>query len=217
EEVEKVTIPRRKLEERLRKSEKDKTVEPLNVMIGPEDAQLLALAARIAKVGKEEELINYLREAYKKAEFVKDGSPNKSVDITKEGFAFVNPDAFVDLYAKPHRNLSLDLEKLRDTPRMRRKLMKQIRGYFTDDEYKRIQQQVRFGKSANIETLLLPEFARKMVGKYVTYRGPNCFHSALAFQSTVLTSSSLFNVKEENEYHRAMINYDELWRTLNRN
>src|SRR5690606_34063078 len=44
EEVEKVTIPRRKLEERLRKSEKDKTVEPLNVMIGPEDAQLLALA-----------------------------------------------------------------------------------------------------------------------------------------------------------------------------
>src|SRR5690606_19079205 len=147
----------------------------LNVMIGPEDHQLIGLAERIAKVGKEEDLIKYLRAAYKNAEPVKEGSPNKSVNITKEGFVFVNPDAFVDLYAKPHRNLTLDLEKLRDTPRMRRKLMKQIQGYFTDDEYKRIQQQVRFGKSASIENLLLPDFARKMVGKYVTYRGPNCF------------------------------------------
>ena len=71
--------------------------------------------------------------------------------------------------------------------------------------------------SIDVDTLLLPEFARKMVKKFTIYRGPNCFHAALAFQSPQLTSSSLINVKKESGYHRAMINYDELWRVLSEN
>ena len=63
---------------------------------------------------------------------------------------------------------------------------------------------------------LLTPFARKMVGKFLVFRGPNCFHAALAFHSQKITSSPLVNVKEEQGYHRAMINYDELWRAINR-
>ncbi len=54
----------------------------------------------------------------------------------------------------------------------------------------------------------------RLVKKFLTSRGPNCFHAALAFQGPQLTRSPLINVKEEDGYHRAMINYDELWRAL---
>jgi len=52
------------------------------------------------------------------------------------------------------------------------------------------------------------------VGLHTIFKGPNCFHAALSFQSPLLASSNLINVRQEPGYHRDMINYDELWRIL---
>ena len=217
EKHEKVRIPLSKLKTRVKKSEEDKTIEPLSVALGPEERQIVALSERIARVGKEDDLIRYLANTYDKSDPIKKGSPNRMVVIDKEGYQLVNPHALSDLYAKTHRKLTLDIDKLNETPRMRRKLMSQIKPFVSSEHFKRLQAQMKQGGKIEIDAELLPEFARKMVGSYLIYRGPNCFHAALAFQSTKLTSSSLFNVKEEKEYHRSMINYDELWRTLNTN
>ena len=69
----------------------------------------------------------------------------------------------------------------------------------------------------SVDKDLLPSFPRKVVRRFVIYRGPNCFHASLAFHDRTLTRSNFFNVTREKGYHRAMINYDELWRILSSN
>jgi len=95
--------------------------------------------------------------------------------------------------------------------------MKQIRPFFGKSHRNKLMKKIRRGKPIKVSKHLLPNFAKKMIKKYIVYRGPNCFHAALAFHSPKLTSSSLINVKKEKGYHRAMINYDELWRAINHN
>ena len=63
---------------------------------------------------------------------------------------------------------------------------------------------------------MLPAFPRKMIKKFIVVRGPNCFHAALAFHNPKLPRSPYVNVRPEEGYHRAMINYDELWRVIGR-
>jgi hypothetical protein len=92
--------------------------------------------------------------------------------------------------------------------------MRQLSLYLGRAEREELVAKLKRGEAVSVDKLLLPEFARKMVRQYIVYRGPNCFHAALAFHSPSLTSSSLINVKKEAGYHRAMINYDELWRAL---
>ena len=61
---------------------------------------------------------------------------------------------------------------------------------------------------------MFPYFSKKSVQRYTVYRGPNCFHSSLAFQGMNYSNSIKFNSKLEKEHHRIMINNDELYRVL---
>jgi hypothetical protein len=82
------------------------------------------------------------------------------------------------------------------------------------EQISKINKKVKEGLDLNLSEDLLPPFAKKMVGKFIVYRGPNCFHAALAFFDQKMTRLPTINVKEEEGYHKSMINYDELWRVI---
>jgi len=80
----------------------------------------------------------------------------------------------------------------------------------------RISKKIKNGSTLSLDKDLLPDFAKQRVANHTIFRGPNCFHAALAFQSPKLASSQFVNVRREKGYHNDMINYDELWRVLQR-
>jgi hypothetical protein len=215
--TETIRIPNKKIEARLSRSTSDERVEPLSVILGSKDSQLIAIAEKIAAVGKEDELADYLRSQYKVAKETKKGSGLKIVYIRAEGFPLIDINSFADLYSRTHHSLEINTETLNRDKVLRKEFLAQIKNFLPKKLRKKIRKKIGEEEPINVSTELLPEFARKMVGKYIVFRGPNCFHAALAFHSPKMTSSSLINVKKESGYHRAMINYDELWRAINAN
>jgi hypothetical protein len=212
-----VRMSEKQMQERIELAPVDDTVEPLSVLLADDPRQIKSTAQRLAAPGKEEELASYLATAVKRAKPVKKGMTTRTVEFDKDGFALVNHEAFSDVYSKSHHHLTLDTKELAKDKATRKELFRQLKPYFSKAERKKLSGKIARGETVTIDEHLLPSFAEKMVGKYIIYRGPNCFHAALAFQSPTYTSSSLINVKTETGYHRAMINYDELWRVLNRN
>ena len=214
--VEMVRMPDEIVRDRLEKAKDLESIEPLDVLIGDDEAQIIALAERISLPGRLDDVAGYLRSELKKAS--EHGHPGalKTIEIRGDIFNAIDKAQFVELFAKPHHNLTLSTIEMRDDGKLRRDFMEQLTPYFDKGQRQQILAKIGRGEPIRVDTELLPEFARKMVRHFVPYRGPNCFHAALAFQSPQLTASSLVNVKEEKGYHRAMINYDELWRVLNR-
>ena len=215
DEVETVKMPLSVMQQRLAESTTDETVEPITVMLGSTEAQISAMAEKLAIKGKEDDLAAYIRRQIKKSPEIMVLPSARTVAINREAFGFIDHEALADLYAKPQHNLTIDGAGLKGDRAARRKLLHEVSPFLSVTERKAIQTKINKGDALNVNTDLLPEFARSMVKKFIIYRGPNCFHAALAFQSPLLTSSSQINVKHEVGYHRAMINYDELWRVLN--
>jgi len=217
ENVEIVKMSQKQMNTRIKNSLIDETIEPLTIVLSENNTNIISMSEKLATAGKIDELTAYFREKLKTARPVKRGANAKTIHIDGEGLNLIDIDAFADLYSKTHHNLSLNSNELRRDTKTKNELMKQLIPFFEKKERDKILQKINNGKSINIGKELLPEFPQKMVGKYIVQRGPNCFHAALAFHGPELTSSSLINVKEEAGYHRAMINYDELWRVLNKN
>jgi hypothetical protein len=217
DELETVKMSEAVMLKRLKEAPKDETIEPLTILMTDEEQQIIQMAEKIALQGKVDQFTDYLRGQLKKAKPTKKGMATKTVEIGAEGFDMVDRDAFSDLYSKSQHNLTIDTSTLKADKTLRREFMRQISPYFKKAERSALLSKIMKGQPIDVNTQLLPEFARKMVKKFTVYRGPNCFHAALAFQSPQLTSSSLINVKKETGYHRAMINYDELWRVLSEN
>jgi hypothetical protein len=214
--VEKVKIPEFQLRERALKAAKDETVEPLTLTLPNGTAQKASLLEKVAapeKVKDFEEYIDRVLQKEKKAE----AKTPKTVVIDENGLELISPEAFGDLFSRNHHNLTASGPELKNSPEVRRQLFKEIAPFLSRSEREDLSDRIKNGAAIEVDRFLLPEFAKKMVGKFISFRGPNCFHAALAFQSPKFTSSSWVNVKEEKGYHRAMINYDELWSILSRN
>lgn len=212
--VETVKMDAAQLRERLDKAATDDTVEPLTLLLNDNATAIAQMAEKLSLQDSEEEFAEYLRKQLRHVKPTKDAAAGKTITITSKGFDLMDKEAFSDLYARTHHKLTLSTSDLRKDRSLRQEFMKQVSLYLAKDERKALLAKIAKNEAIDVDSQLLPDFAKQMVGKYVIYRGPNCFHAALAFQSPVLTSSSMINVKQESGYHRAMINYDELWRAL---
>lgn len=215
--TETVRMSDKAIEQRLALAPSDPTVEPLSLLMTDDETQLAEMAEKLALEGKAEALKDYLKNALKTAKPIKKGSSVKTVEFSAVGFTLVDRDNFAEMYSKTHHHLVLDTKALWKDKAVRRELMKQLSPFFKKDERRALLERLKKGEPISVDDSLLPDFARKMVKRYIVHRGPNCFHAALAFHGPKMTSSSMINVKEETGYHRAMINYDELWRVLSRN
>ena len=214
DEQESVLMPAAIMEERLMRSARDETVEPLTIVTDGTEAGAEALAERLALADHEEALAAYLKHQVKVTKPDGPSAATRTIALDRAAFAHVDRDAFAELYAKEHHNITVDSRALRRNRGLRLELLRQLGPYLSSAERQGILGKIAGGTTLAVNQDLLPDFPRKMLKKFVPYRGPNCFHAALAFQSPKLTSSSLVNVKREVGYHRSMINYDELWRVL---
>lgn len=95
------------------------------------------------------------------------------------------------------------------------KLLSQTKNFLDRSTWRRLRQKITRGDSLRVSEDLLPPFAQKMNGHYSLFRGPNCFHTAMAFQDPALISMGHTNLREEKHHHSLMINHDELWHILN--
>jgi len=215
--VEQLTMSDRTIKIRAKKAKHKVAIEPLQVIMGGKEEDVTLMANRLARPGKVNELASFLIQALRTATPLKPGSNSLVVSIDQAGYELVEPAAFASMYARTHHSVLLDGQALKSEKTLKDKLMDQLKPYFALRDRNKIMELIHKGTAIAVDKFLLPEFARSMVKRYIVYRGPNCFHAALAFQSPLYTRSSLVNIKEEEGYHRAMINYDELWRAINSN
>ena len=118
--------------------------------------------------------------------------------------------------SRSHHNVKILTKSLNKDESLRKSFLGQIKFFLEAKQRIRSARKLKKNRNLLVHRDVLPRFARKMAKKFVIFRGPNCFHAALAFHDQGLTRSEAVNVKEEKGYHRAMINYDELWRAINR-
>jgi len=210
-----IKMPMNKMKTRLLKSPSNDAIEPLQILMRDDVAQFTNNAEKLAKVGSEEQLAEYFSKQWKSSKPYKPGAQSRNVVISREAYELVDKRALADLFARTHHEVIIQTDELRKNRKLRREFFSQLRPFFSKKQRRKLMSKIRTGHPIRVDTELLSEFAAKMIRKYTVYRGPNCFHAALAFHSPKITSSSRINVKEEVGYHRAMINYDELWRAIN--
>lgn len=209
-----VEIPTKKIHTRAKKGSIDGKIEALKLYVPRNPKHLREMTHALSKSGNEYELfrrftakISKLPKAEKKGLKIKIVLNQQDLDLIRIG-------KLQTILSKPHHVVKVNSRSLYRMPPLRKAFFKQLKGFIKRNDRFGIYAKLKQGVDLSLEKDLLPTFAKKMVRKYLVYRGPNCFHAALAFQGQRLTKSPLYNIKEEKGYHRAMINYDELWRTL---
>ncbi len=217
-----ISPPTATLKRRAMAASQIRTIESLTVQVPLGGHERAAWIQRLAASGKTARLDRWLR-----AQMNRPAIPNpdngenaplaghRLVTIDASGFSLFNPKALASIYTKTHHRLSIRPSDLNPQSKRTVALLEQLVPFFSAAELRNIRAKLTLGQPISVDRDLLPKFARDTVKRFLTFRGPNCFHAALAFQGNNLSRSPLINVKEEDGYHRAMINYDELWRALN--
>ena len=207
------------IEKRIDKSKDDERIEPLEITILLDENPSVS-AKKINKF-----VIEFVKDRYRKTVTrelkkiqKKDHSDKKfKFKVTKKTYPYFKLDALLNRFRSTSHRPLLKTSLLRHSAKYRRKFLSQIAPFTSRARLQSIKSKVISGKTIPIDRELLPFFPKRMLGKYSIYRGLNCFHASLAFHDLRLTQSRYFNVNREKGYHQAMINYDELWRTLNTN
>ena len=212
--VENITIPIKKLKIRVRKGGPLGVIDPMSLMIPKDEDKIAMLAKKIARPNKTDELKAAFIERLKKIGPTQGASVK--IDVSPEEFNLMDPEKLATLLGKPHHKVTIDTDLLLKQPSQRTMLMEQIAGFLSRGDLDHITEKFRYKNNLLVDTDLLPAFPRKMIKKFIVVRGPNCFHAALAFHNPKLPRSPYVNVRPEEGYHRAMINYDELWRVIGR-
>lgn len=226
-------MPQGKIRARVRRAPQDPRVEPVLLHVDPSDAKdLRRLASKLAEPSRQETLIQRLQQYAGDPRHLgptsegrrgANGILRRPIVVDQDLLGMIDTSMLAGLYARSHHEVTLHPH-----PSMARpgdewakgplgQLWGQLEGFLSQDSLDGLLQTLRSGKTLSLDRDLLPDFARKMVRRYLVYRGPNCFHAALAFHGADLTKSALINVREEDGYHRSMINFDELWRALQTN
>ncbi|NRA67818.1 MAG: hypothetical protein HRU19_25280 [Pseudobacteriovorax sp.] len=208
-----IKIPVKKLKIRGQKFSKDDRVEPIQLYVNRDKSLLDQTVKNVAAKGKEAKVRVFLE-----VEIDKNNKKSSRilVDIPKAEIKHFNLKGVGKAMARKHYNVTLLTETLNKDPKLRKDFLDQIKLFLSKSQRSKIAKKIKSDEDLVVHRDLLPKFPRKMAKRFISYRGPNCFHAALAFHGQRITRSPAVNVKEEKGYHRAMINYDELWRAINR-
>ena len=177
--------------------------------IGTAKANLEQFVKEVAIRGKRRDLYRLLLQKKKASE------KRMRVSLTDEMLKLVDLQALLEkAFVHSHHRLLLDAEALIQDPQLAKKLVAEIRPFMNRRDLVDLADKLEHQKSIEIDRDLLPPFARMAVKNFSHFKGPNCFHAALAFQDPSIPKTPLFNASRKGDYHWQMINYDELWRVL---
>ena len=213
--LEVVKIPKRKLTTRINKGKENGPISPVKIYIPKDVAQLDLMVTKLAKTGLRRKLLKSFLKKLQKAEA--NNSDRVKITLTKLDYKMINYKDLQDILSKPHHKVTIKAAPLFRNKKLRHRFFQQLKPYINKEDRFGIYAKLKQNVDLSLEKDLLPRFPRKMIKKFIVYRGPNCFHASLAFQGARFTKSPNFNIKVEKGYHKAMVNYDELWRMLTLN
>lgn len=213
--LKKLFIPVRKLRARTMRYEKDERVEPVQLTMA--DNEVKGMARKLAFPDRTAALEKVLVHQLQMIRPNSSDSGKRTVTIDKRAFANIDPAALSRYLSKTHHKLTIESATLKQMPQVKKELLRQVYPFISRENYRTLEAKIKHNLPIEVDKELLPDFPQRMVGNYTVFRGPNCFHAAMAFHSEEFTNSPNFNVKREEGYHEVMINYDELWRILNTN
>ena len=208
-----IPLAKKSLGLRLEQYKSNNNVEALQLTVDSGDEQILDLAKTLATPSHRLALANYFKSNFSSGEVIP-GTKLRLVSIDKDAMNLMSIDAFSNLFTKTHHKIEIPTQYLRSNTEQRQKLISQLSPFFSPNEMTQIRTKIATYASLSMDKDLLPAFARKAVTRHTIYKGPNCFHAALSFQSPLLADSSNVNVRKEQGYHKNMLNYDELWRVI---
>lgn len=214
---EKLTLDANVAKKRAFAGKSNSEVEPLSLYLSSSASELKVISNELGLAGKTTSLYQALKRAYKKSDAEANSKGQKKIALPPDVVKYMNLEKYADSFFHTHQNVEVETQPLRKDKDLRFKLAEQVGPYLQKQGLADLLKKIRSQERLSLDTDLLPDFARKTVGTYTAYRGPNCFHAAMAFQGSDFVRSPYFNVKREEGYHKAMINYDELWRTLQTN
>lgn len=212
DEVEKIYIPLKKLKTRITNPKNDPTIEPVTLTVPRSESGLNQLAQKLAAPGKAKVLAENLL-----AKIKKNGPSNKEsirVELKAEDLNLLNLKVLSRVLQKENHVVILNTRELTTNSQQWDELKNQLSYLLSKEQLSKINKKVRNGSDLSLEEDMLPPFPKRMAGKFIVYRGPNCFHASLSFYDQQMPKSPDINIKEEEGYHRSMINYDELWRVI---
>lgn len=215
EETVELKLPISKIKKRLKKAKKDKRVEPLDVIITPKAKNIQIMAKKLARKNKLPQTIKLIDEKLSKAPNHYKHKNKKVITFHKNDFKTISPKKFSSYFKRKHFKVSVQSESLASDAEKQTEFFRQLAPFISSTQQEKINQKILTGQPISVDEYLLPSFAKRMVQKFTIFRGPNCFHAALAFASPSIPKAQTLNTTEERNYHRIMINYDELWRILN--
>ena len=208
-----VKIPYKKMKIRVIKGDDENLVGPLKLYVPVDPEQRQTMILKIAKPGKENLLAKSFAE---KVAQQKNPSYKAKIVLDPKDFNLIDPMELSILLSRPHQKIQVLTSKLKPKKEIAKRLVHQLRPFLSRNDLKKVIGKLKRNKTLSLDQDLLPQFARDLVKKFVVLKGPNCFHAALRFQGARYVHSPFYNIKEEQGYHKAMVNYDELWRTLAR-
>lgn len=171
---------------------------------------LEALSKTLAKRGREAVLFEKL----KKHMHLGEAKKNR-IFLSEAALADINMDVLIrKFFTKSHHKIKIDAEELDKDETLKDELLSQVRPFLNFKDVVDIQRKIEEKTFLELDKDLLPPFPRKLVKTYTHFKGPNCFHAALAFQDPLLPKNSVFHPLRHGDYHWQMINHDELWRML---
>ena len=206
-------ISKKKMDTRVFKGNEEGEIEPLRIYIPKDAAQLDLMTTKLAKPGLRRQLLKSLLQKLQKVP--PSNSDRAKITLTPNDYKMMNHRDLAEILSKPHHKVKIVADRLFKDRTKRKRFFRQIKPYISKADRYGIYAKLKQNVNISLEKDLLPRFPRKMVGKFIVYRGPNCFHASMAFQGQRFTRSPNFNIKIEKGYHKAMVNYDELWRMLN--
>lgn len=185
-------------------------VDPISITVPADELKMRKFLMKIAE-GKR---LNDLVLNVKKNSLVskESGEESRIFTFTPETISLIDKSKYFATLRKTHHRLTIETAKLSND--QARYLVNSVKPFLNSEQIRTVIEKIRNRQMLEVDKFVLPEFAKKVVENFTKYRGPNCFHAALAFQGLSIAKSPQVNVKEESGYHPSMINYDELWRVL---
>ena len=197
EKTENIFISEKKLRKRISLSKKKDSIEPLTMTIRPKTSIFRKIAKRIAKKKNVEKVVELFQSKIISSKVYHRDNSKRVFQFEKQDFKWIDFKMYGKFFGQSHRNLKILPDRNEFTQLNLKRLARQLDPYLEKWERKKIQTKFKGFNSISVDNFLLPTFARKMVKKYTIYRGPNCFHSALAFNNINIPRSSSINVKDE--------------------
>ncbi len=211
--VREVTLSRKQLKKRS-KIKKSFSPEPLSIKLR-KSPNLKSISRRIARKGMARLLYSRLSRN-KKQLITRAGKNRYNLKIDSTILPLISNWVIKKASRKKSLIPYLDINALKGENLQ--KFYLHMSNFYTERELETILFELKLQQEewVRADRIFFPKFARKNLYKYENVRGPNCFHSSIAFADPRISFLEHINIRREPDYHRKMINHNELWSALHR-